>query len=448
MADLGGTITAEATPRGRGALRVVRISGPDAFRILKNIFKPVEGKGPWDQPRRMVLGSVFDTDDRVLDEALAVCFPGPASLTGEDVLELHLHGGPGVMGGVLSALLELGARNALPGEFTYRAVLNGKMSLLKAEAVQALVEAQTSAQAARAAGGLLGNLDREIVSLRSSLLDLRALWEASMNFPEEQPVEGNRGQESLSALIDRLENLVGAARSFERKKKGLSLVLVGPVNSGKSSLFNALLGRERVIVSPHPGTTRDGVEETLEIAGAPVVLKDSAGVRPTGDPVEEVGVDLSIRSAAESDGALFVYDLSKGWDQLDEAVLNKLPKEPLFFLGNKSDICGSDPVTRQDSIVISARTGAGLETLKEALVRWIGSETSEKGTSFLSARQTACLEAALNGCLAARKALEDAFTEEYALQGLGEAQEALDELTGGGKEDLYDRIFSSFCLGK
>jgi len=395
----------------------------------------------------MVLGSVSDPDDRVLDEALAVCFPGPASLTGEDVVELHLHGGPGVVGGVLSALLKLGARSALPGEFTYRAVLNGKMSLLKAEAVQALVETQTSAQAARVAGGLLGELDEEIKSLRNALLDIRAAWEASTDFPEELP-EGSRGEENLSALIERLETLVNVARLFERGKSGLSLALVGPVNSGKSSLFNALLGRKRVIVSPHPGTTRDGVEETLEIAGVPVVLRDSAGVRATHDPVEELGVGLSIKSAAESDAALFVYDLSEGWSERESLALSKLEREPLFFLANKSDLCGSDVVARPNSIVISAKTGAGLEALNGALERWIESKTYVKGTTFLSARQSACLEAALEGCLAARKALVDGFTEEIALQGLRAAQEALDELTGDGGEDLYDKIFSSFCLGK
>ncbi len=451
MADLGGTIVAEATPRGRGALRVVRISGQEAFFILDGLFKPsVEGVIPTGSPRRMVLGTVFDEGERSLDEALCVCFKAPASLTGEDVVELHLHGAPGVVRGVLDRIEELGGRRALPGEFSYRAVMNNKMSLLKAEAVQALVGAETTGQALRLAGGVANGGNTLLQEMREALLNLRAEWVAALDFPEEvqsNPVAG--GLQRLEALKRGLEALVDDSRSMLRMQEGWSFAIVGPANSGKSSLFNALLRRERALVTPHPGTTRDTVEGRIEIEGCPLTLRDTAGVRKSNDPAERMGIETGLRAAKESNGALFVYDLAKGWGEEAENALASLGTSPVVFVANKADLCASQARVKDGAMVLSAKTGEGVEKLVDFLGKRMESEAPPSAGIIVSERQAACSAAALDGCRRALKALRSGFTEEVALGGLNEAQRALDELLGGGSpEDLYDRIFSTFCIGK
>lgn len=449
MPDLEQTIVAEATAQGRAPLRVVRLSGERSFELLRCLFHPDGGGAPWDRPRVMTLGQITDRKGRTLDKALAVCFAGPASLTGEDVVEIHLHGAAGVVRAVMDRLVEGGARPALPGEFSYRAVLNGKMDLLEAEAVQALVEAGTEGQALRIAGGVGGALSRELKGLRESVLDLRAAWESRVDFPEDVgEVPGDGDLHTLSELIERMAAFAESGRRIRCLREGLRLALVGPVNSGKSSLFNALLKRERALVTPHAGTTRDTLEETIQIGGFPVVLIDTAGIRDTLEPVETAGVQRSLEAAGSADGVLMIYDGVAGWGRAEDETVKRLPASPLLRVSNKADLDGHDGPA-EGAIATSAVTGAGLDVLVDRLTAWVQERVPGASVCMVSERQARCLADALKGCLGAREALAAGCTEEVALGGLREAQAALDELMGGGSpEDLYDRIFSRFCIGK
>jgi tRNA modification GTPase len=449
MTENGDTIAAEATPPGRGSLRVVRVSGREARSALRCLFRP-QRASPWDHPRSLCLGDVVVQEENHLDRALAALFPGPDSLTGEDVFELQLHGSPGVVRGVLDALQDLGVRPALPGEFSYRAVLNGKMSVMDAEALNALVGAETPGQAIRIGGDSVEGAEAGLAQIRDGLLDLRACWEARVDFPED--VEESIGPEDLGrlgGLASRLRTFMDGARGARLLREGWRVALVGPVNSGKSSLFNALLRRERALVTPHPGTTRDVLEETLQVGGYPLILLDAAGIRNTRDPVEALGVGMALSAARGADATLFVYDASRGWDEEEEAVLRALQGPPLVILANKEDIAGGRrPV--EGALGVSARTGEGLEGVVARLTAWMEETAPRKGEAVLvSERQIAAVAAAWTGCNRAREVLLAGFTEEVALQGIREAQTALEELfTGGSPEDLYDRIFASFCIGK
>ncbi len=449
MPDLEQTIVAEATAQGRASLRVVRLSGERSFELLRRLFLPDGGGNPWDRPRVLTLGKVIDSEGRTLDKALAVCFTGPASLTGEDVVEIHLHGAAGVVRAVMDRLVEEGARPALPGEFSYRAVLNGKMDLVEAEAVQALVEAGTEKQALRVAAGLSGALSGELRGLRESVLNLRAAWEGRVDFPEDlEDAPENGDRQSLAEIIDRMARAVESGKRLGCLREGPRLALVGAVNSGKSSLFNALLMRERALVTPHPGTTRDTLEETIVMGGFPVVLIDTAGIRDTLEPVEAVGIERSLEAALSADGTVMVYDGAAGWGQAEDDVMRRLPGRPVVRVANKADLNGHDGGAAE-AIATSAVTGAGLDRLMERVAAWVQQLVPGDSLCMVSERQARCLTEALKGCLGAMDALESGATEEVALVGLREAQEALDELLGGGSpEDLYERIFSTFCIGK
>jgi tRNA modification GTPase len=446
--DLSDTIAAEATPPGKASLRVVRVSGALARRALGACFRP-DGASPESRPRRLCLGAAL-CGQGTLDRALAVLFPAPGSLTGEDVAEFQLHGSPGVVRGLMDALAELGIRAALPGEFSYRAFLNGKMGLLEAEAVNTLVSAETAVQAVRLGGGEPGPKEPKLAALRESVLDLRAKWEARVDFPEDVP-EGDPAEDlaGLEGTIAQLEALLETSRSRRPLREGWRLALVGPANTGKSSLFNALLERERALVSPHPGTTRDVLEEAIQVGGYPLVLLDVAGVRAPADPVEALGVARGLEAARGADGALFVYDRSRGWGEDEEAVLRALGTQPLLAVANKRDLPPAQ-AQRPGALAVSALTGEGLEELVRRLAAWVESQAPAPGADLLvTERQAACVAEALLGCRRARESLLAGGTEELALQGLQAAQASLESLlTGGSRDDLYDRIFSSFCIGK
>jgi tRNA modification GTPase len=270
-----------------------------------------------------------------------------------------------------------------------------------------------------------------------------------VDFPEDV-IASPRDAEmtDLDAVID---GFVGAAESGKRLRylrEGLRVALVGPVNSGKSSLFNAILKRERALVTPHPGTTRDTLEESIQVAGFPLVLIDTAGIRETEEPVEKLGVERSLEAARRADGTILVYDGTGGWGRDEEAAQAALPKRPLAVLANKADLPGHEP-GKSGTISSSVVTGQGLSSLVEALGVWVEERVPRGSAVMASERQADCVRRALEGCLRAREALKAGFTEEVALQGIENAQDAMDELFGGGSpEELYDRIFASFCIGK
>lgn len=449
MTALSDTIAAEATPPGRGALRVVRISGSRAVPILKELFTAA-GPLPWERSRAMCLGYIGAAGQEPLDQGLAVCFPAPDSFTGEDVVEIQAHGAPGVIRGVLDLARGLGARMALPGEFSYRAYLNNKLTVLEAEAINALVEAQTDGQAMRLGRGLQGGLEHELRVHLERVMDLRAQWEAAIDFPED--VEDLTTTGSRAALVEiaqRLSHLLDASPALRFLREGWRVALVGPANSGKSSLFNALLRRERALVSPHPGTTRDVLEESVQIGGYPLVLMDTAGVREALDPVEALGVERGLHMAGRADGVLLVFDGSRGWDDDAEAVLAELRHPPLALLANKADLASSRGLQRGDILPVSALTGEGIGRLSKVLQSWMEASLPAERDQLTSERQVEAVRQALLGCREALQVLDGGGSEDLATPGLVQAQEALDGLLGGGApEDLYERIFARFCIGK
>jgi tRNA modification GTPase len=325
------------------------------------------------------------------------------------------------------------------------------MDVLQAEAVQALIDAESEGQVREFAEGLGGEsaCSVALAGLRDALVGLRASWEARVDFPED--VSASPRAAEMADLDDVIDGFVDAAESGKRLRylrEGLRVALVGPVNSGKSSLFNAILKRERALVTPHPGTTRDTLEESIQVAGFPLVLIDTAGIRETVEPVERLGVERSLEAARRADGTILVYDGTKGWGRDEEAVLAALPERPLAILANKADLPGHG-AGKSGTVSSSVVTGQGLASVVEALGAWVEERVPRGSVVMASERQADCVRRALEGCLRAREALKAGFTEEVALQGIKNAQDAMDELFGGGSpEELYDRIFSSFCIGK
>lgn len=452
MPDLSDTIAAEATPPGRGAVRVVRASGPGALRVLDAVFGPDSGSPPSARPRCAVLGTLRGSGGEALDHCLGLAFPGPASFTGEDCAELHLHGSPGLVREVLDRWFHLGVRPALPGEFSYRAFLNGKLSLLDAESADALVACETGGQARRFGPGASAALEAEVRQMLEALGALEARMEAAVDFPEE--VEGDVGTaaEVLGALVERAGALAEAGRRLRPLREGWTVALAGAPNAGKSSLFNALLRRERALVSPHPGTTRDVLSETLEVSGFPLTLLDTAGGRDSGDELERMGVEAARKAAAEADALLFVFDGARGWGPEDARQLGRCPKVPLALVSSRADLGGtrgSAPPGHAPLLRTSAVTGEGLDALCKLLASWMEGALPSSRALPMNARQSAASLEAARALGRSRESLAQGFTEEVALQGVRDARRHLEEVLGGGDtETLYDRIFASFCLGK
>jgi tRNA modification GTPase len=385
-----------------------------------------------------------------VDRGLAVFFQGPDSLTGEDVAEMQVHGSPGVVKACLDLCFRFGIREARPGEFLWRAVSLGKLDLTEAEAVDALVSADTEALALRAAAALGGRLGGTLKDLRERLLALRAAWEARIDFPDEVGEEASPQETAaLEGLATDLASLAREGEDRARMRRGWSVALVGPPNSGKSSLFNRLLNRERALVTPHPGTTRDVLEETLEIGGLPLVLRDTAGLRESVGEVEGLGVARGLEAAAVSDGSVLVFDGAKGWGAEEERVLERLERPPLLTVANKGDLAPGAPLPF-GALSVSALTGQGLGSLVDALRVWMGEAPPCSGAAPAGDRQTQAVaraSAAVQEALRRHRAAEGL---EVSLGALTEADGALRETLYGDAtgEDLYDAIFSRFCIGK
>ncbi|OWJ66254.1 tRNA uridine-5-carboxymethylaminomethyl(34) synthesis GTPase MnmE [Inquilinus limosus] len=434
------TIFAPATPAGRGGVAVLRISGPGAGPALQALT----GR-PLPAPRLATLAELRDpADGAPLDRGLALWFPGPASYTGEDVVELHLHGGRAVTRGVVEVLSRIGGlRPAEPGEFTRRAFLAGKLDLTEAEAVADLVDAETRAQrlqALRQLGGALGQLYE---GWRSALMRALAMTEAALDFPDEGlppdlVAEAERIVAGVSAAI--AAHLDDAGRG-ERLREGVHIAILGPVNAGKSSLLNALARRDAAIVSDRPGTTRDVVEVALDLRGFPVVLADTAGLRDTADEIEAEGIRRSHRRAAESDLRLVIRDagepapadpaLGPGPDTI--RVVNKIDRTP-------------DAQRAADEFPLSVRTGTGLDRLLDLLAEAVERRLTGDGSPALTrARHRAALEDARD----ALARVPSAPLPELAAEDLRLALRAIGRITGRvDVEDMLDLLFGSFCIGK
>jgi tRNA modification GTPase len=444
------TIFAPATAPGRAAVAVIRISGPGAGAALGALA----GRRP--APRRAVVRKLRDDHGEPIDAALALWMPAPASYTGEDVAELHLHGGAAVVGRVTTSLLALGLRLADPGEFTRRAFESGRLSLDQAEGVADLIDAETEAQARQAVAQLEGALGRRYGRWRTMLAEALAMLEAAVDFPDEElPSDvAARATPRILQLADDLERALGDARRGERVREGYRIALIGAPNAGKSRLFNALLAREAAIVTATPGTTRDIIEAPLALAGYKVVAADMAGLRETGEAIEGEGVRRAGAWAAEADLRLWVVDAaSSGGDWREAAHL--LQPGDLLVLGKADLAAGCDAVEagrRADELAlerfaVSAETGAGLAAVREAMTRRVTADlTGAEFPAVTRERHARALAEALAQLQRGADALE---TPELAAEDLRLAARALERITGRiGAEDVLDVIFASFCIGK
>ncbi len=465
------TIAAIAAGGGApSAIGVVRISGPDCFAACGRVFRSAR---PFEEleARRMVLGEFLDREGRVLDRGLAVRFPGPRSYTGEDSAEFHCHGSPVVLREVLAALFAAGARQAGPGEFTKRAFLNGRLDLTQAEAVIDLIDAETAAAARNAAVQLDGGLRRALEPIQEALLDITSRFYAVVDYPDEDIQDA--GPEEIAAALrqagDALTALLSTCKRGRVLKRGVRTAIVGLPNAGKSSLLNALAGYERAIVTDIPGTTRDTVEESVLCGGVLLRLIDTAGLRETEDAVEKLGVERSRRAMEEAelillvrDGAVEVCPENRAHWEAEALLLNQVARtgKPWLCVESKCDLTGpyafSIGLIQKDAnnpaacLCVSSVTGQGLDRLEEAVAALFpAGDPGEAGSLLTDQRQEDAARRALDAVRRGRAALENGLTPDAVLTDAEEALDAIGELTGRtAKEEIVERIFSRFCVGK
>ncbi len=455
------TIAAISTPLGTGAIGIVRMTGPEAITICEQVFRTAGKDTPGRAPTHtLIYGAVHDpaTDERI-DEVLVGIMRAPHSYTREDIIEVNCHGGPVAQQRVLSLFLEQGAQLATPGEFTRRAFLNGRIDLAQAESVAQIVSAKTEAGLRVAMSQLEGSLSREIGEVRRSILSVMAVVEADIDFSDEDIEELNRAEvgERLSRIQERLAELIESAFVGRILSQGVRTAIVGKPNVGKSSLLNALLMRERAIVTEIPGTTRDTIEEIINIQGIPLQLVDTAGLRPAQDEVEQIGVDRSMRAMKDADLVLCLFDGSEPEDDHDRALLTSVPKDKAVYVINKCDrFRGRAPrfnrgLLPAEPVIISAMTRQGLRQLKEKISGFVlgGSLPPLEGPIVTHERHRLLLEKARDALGRARQGLRVGLGEELIAEELRSALGALGEITGEEiVEELLDTVFREFCIGK
>jgi len=450
------TIAAVATPPGTGGLAVLRVSGRHALTLADRCFTPSRPNAPIpsEAPSHTVHHGHIHDGSRRIDEVLLTILRAPRTYTREDTVEIGCHGGPLVTRQVLDTLLRAGARSAEPGEFTRRAFLNGRLDLAQAEAVADLIHARTRLALDAANAQLAGHLSRRIDALRDDLMLVLAHVEAHIDFPDEDisPETGAALLRRLDAARDFALQLTRTAPEGRLLRQGARAVLLGRPNAGKSSLLNQLLGTDRAIVSPIAGTTRDTIEETASIRGLPVVFIDTAGLRESTDQVESEGIRRSQEAARSADLVLCLLDLSQPPDPADAALFATAAAERSLWIGNKSDLpahAGHD--ARPDLIRISCRTGEGLETLQDRIRDQLlaGGPGSDEAAFAINARHLNALDRALDSIGLTRAALASGMSLDLVAVDLRAAVQAIGEIVGKTTtDDLLDRIFSTFCLGK
>ena len=455
------TIAAISTPPGPGAIGILRLSGPRAVEVAQASFRPLN-KMPLSQhrPHELVYGDLLDRDGQPIDRVLCTFSRGPVSYTGEDTAEFQCHGSPMVLSLGLEALFSRGARQARAGEFTRRAFLNGKLDLAQAEAVGDLLEARSREGARHAAGQLTGALSRRIAGVYSALVDIMAHFHAVLDYPDED-IDPFR-MEELSGQLSRqeaaLRALAGSYRRGQYIRDGVPCAIVGRPNAGKSSLLNALVGFDRAIVTNIPGTTRDTVEERAELGGVTLRLIDTAGLRDSDDPIEQLGVERSRAAMEEAALVLLVVDGTEKATREDTDLARAIAGtgKPWVLVRSKGDLAGENGddlaalAEGAPLVSLSARTGEGLDDLGRAVEELFPKGTEDKaGELITNARQAEAAGRALDCVVRAGQALTDGVTPDALLTDVEEALEALGELTGQSvREDVTDRIFSKFCVGK
>ncbi|HZE56625.1 MAG TPA: tRNA uridine-5-carboxymethylaminomethyl(34) synthesis GTPase MnmE [Chthoniobacterales bacterium] len=443
----GETIAAISTPLGEGAIAIVRVSGEEAIALADQIFRGSEKPSDFP-PHTQRLGEIIQSE-RVIDQVMLSVHRAPASYTGEDLVEISCHGGILVTAQVLQACLAAGARAARPGEFTERAFLNGKLDLTQAEAVMDLIRARTDLALRSAHEQLEGRLGEKIAAIRGDVVNLLAHLEAAIDFPEEgiAPDEGTRLRQRLDSVREQMRALLATADQGRILREGLRVVIYGPTNAGKSSLLNQLLGYERAIVSEKPGTTRDTIEEVINLRGIPVRLLDTAGLRDSVDEIEREGMARTSKSLVGAD--LLLHVLDRSIPRPTEFTENST-EQPRLVLLNKSDLAEHADWQNVDALRICCLSADGLRGLEEAILEKISEKhlRPESGVA-INTRHHDCLRRALTSCDLAAGTMESAVAPEYVAVDLRAALRALDEITGAANaEEIRDALFAQFCIGK
>ena len=439
-------IAAIATPHGQGGIGVVRLSGHDLSLLAQILL----GKVP--VPRRATYASFLDAQGQVMDQGIALFFPAPHSYTGEDILELQGHGGTAILQLVLQRCLEIGARLAQPGEFTQRAFLNEKLDLAQAESVADLIAATTSQAARSAMRSLQGEFSKTINRLVDGLVSLRMLVEAMLDFPEEEidAPDVTQRDTRLVALCAELEKILSLAQQGSLLREGAHIVLVGQPNVGKSSLLNGLSGEDVALVSEFPGTTRDLISQSIQISGVPLHIIDTAGLREAEDAVEQMGIARTYGVLKKADAILILLDASHGMTEDDQKILDELPLEiPRLHVFNKVDLLAQHAYIEEHNdechIYLSAKTGEGLELLRNKLLSLLGWH-QEVGIFMARERH---VHALLNARDYLQRAAGEIKRPEFCAEELRLAHEELNSITGEfSADDLLGEIFSRFCIGK
>jgi len=440
------TIAAIATPVGRGGIGIIRLSGSRASQIAQTML------GDVPTANHAVHRQFIGNHGRILDDGIAIYFPSPNSFTGEDVLELQGHGGKIVMDMLLQACLNYGARLARPGEFSERAFLNDKLDLAQAEAVADLIDSSSEQAARSALRSLQGDFSAAVNTLLTKITELRMYVEAALDFPEEEIdfLADQLVSDRLESIQTQLESIFDKARQGSLLREGMQLVIVGKPNAGKSSLLNALAGQETAIVTEYAGTTRDVLRESINLDGMPLHIIDTAGLRESHDPVEQIGIERAWQAVKKADQILFLVDDAEPNDQSNDELLLKLPAHlPRLTVHNKIDKSGHRQGLHGDNLYISAKQHIGIDLLREVLKQRMGYHTNSEDLFIARRRHLQALEETQQAVDQAAEQLTVFNAGELMAEELRVAQDALGQITGRfTSDDLLGEIFSSFCIGK
>jgi tRNA modification GTPase len=454
------TIAAIATPFGMAGVGIIRISGPEALKFARRIFQSAHKNCPWET-HHLYHGDIISADGKIiLDEVLISFMRQPHSFTGEDVIEINCHGSPLIIGSILTQLLELGCRLARPGEFSQRAFFNNRLDLSQAEALAAMVAAKSAKAYAIGLAQLKGSLSKEIEDLRALVIDALAGLEAVIDFTEDTSTEEIPVlPPQIDPALERIQLLLSSYRTAKAYTEGINVVIMGKPNVGKSSLLNTLTGKKKAIVTDIPGTTRDLITDTININGIPVNLTDTAGIREPQNVIEKEGINLVWESLTDADVVIILLDCSKPLTNEDKVIIDKNRDGNIIAAINKIDLPPAWEINTIEHLLpqgkkilkISAKFGDGLEELKNTIMDLSGSgDDKNTGSAMITnMRHKLAMEKALKNIQAAKESIVSGMSSEFAAFDLREALDNLDEITGKKiNDEILDKIFSSFCIGK